>query len=105
MTRGDDVAPYFAEYLRLWLDEWAEDNGYNLYTDGLRIHITLDAELQAAAVEAVQRIGPDLQAAAYVEWSSSSIPYRSPHASSSRRVAEYVDARANFWDAATLTSE
>ena len=99
MTRGDDVAPYFAEYLRLWLDEWAEDNGYNLYTDGLRIHTTLDAELQAAAEEAVQRIGADLQAVADVEWSSSSIPYRSTNASSFRGVAENVDAFAYFWEA------
>ena len=99
LRRGDDVAPYFAEYLRLWLDEWAEENSYNLYTDGLRIHTTLDSELQAAAEEAVLRIGADLQAVADVEWSSSSIPHRSTVASSFRNFAEGVDAFAYFWEA------
>src|SRR5690606_36519677 len=36
LTRHDNTAPYFAEYVRQWLDDWAEAHGYNLYTDGLR---------------------------------------------------------------------
>ena len=54
-------APYFRERLRLelmqWLEGYNETHGssYNLYTDGLKIHTTIDAGLQRMAEEAVDR--------------------------------------------------
>lgn len=44
-------------YLRVavarYLDKWCEDNGYDLYEDGLKIYTTIDSKLQKHAVEAV----------------------------------------------------
>ncbi len=60
LTHADGPAPYFRERLRLelmgWLDVYNETHGtsYNLYTDGLRIHTTIDAALQALAEESLQ---------------------------------------------------
>jgi penicillin-binding protein 1A len=70
-VRDENLAPYFAEHLRLFLGEWADNRGYNLYTDGLRIHTTIDTELQAAAEDAVASRARDLQSVADREWGSS----------------------------------
>lgn len=45
-----DIAPYFVEEVRRWLQE---RRGSGLYKDGLRIHTTLDPTLQRVANEAV----------------------------------------------------
>ena len=61
-------APHFAQQLRKWLIAWADRNGYNLYTDGLVIHTTIDSRLQALANQAVARQGRQLQAVADAAW-------------------------------------
>jgi penicillin-binding protein 1A len=61
-------APHFAEYVRKWLIEWADNNDYNIYEDGLVVTTTLDSRLQAAASQAVSRQLGGLQAVADVEW-------------------------------------
>jgi len=63
-NRAEEPAPHFAEYLRQWLDDWAERYGVNLYTDGLRVHTTIDTRLQAVAQSAVNAVGNDLQGVA-----------------------------------------
>ncbi len=64
---------HFTAHVRKWLLEWADENDYDLQLDGLRVETTLDAELQAAAVRAVERQAGALQAVADVEWSSPSL--------------------------------
>jgi penicillin-binding protein 1A len=56
------VAPHLAQFLRKWLIEWADRNGYDIYADGLVVRTTLDAKLQRAAMRAVARQGDQLQA-------------------------------------------
>ena len=97
MTHEENLAPYFAEYLRSWLDDWADRRGYNLYLDGLRVHTTIDSGLQQEAEEAVQSMGRDLQAVADVEWSSRNSRYFSSQARSYRSFVENVDPFAYFW--------
>ncbi|MES2959122.1 MAG: transglycosylase domain-containing protein [Pseudomonadota bacterium] len=63
-----DAAPHFVARAREWLVDWAAEHNYNLYTDGLVVHTTLDARLQEAATRAVERQGAALQAVADVEW-------------------------------------
>lgn len=52
------LAPYFREYLRLWLKDWcaehekADGGKYNIYKDGLKIYVTIDSRLQRYAEEA-----------------------------------------------------
>jgi penicillin-binding protein 1A len=65
-------APHFTAHLRKWLINWAEENNYNLYTDGLIIHSTLDDQLQQAAAQAVEKQTEALQNIADVEWSRKS---------------------------------
>jgi penicillin-binding protein 1A len=70
LTHADGPAPYFRERLRLelmrWLEEYNATHGttYNLYTDGLRIHTTIDAALQELAEESLQNQLHTLQARA-----------------------------------------
>lgn len=48
------LAPYFREHVREELRTWCEANGYNLYTDGLRVYTTLDSRMQAHAEAALR---------------------------------------------------
>jgi penicillin-binding protein 1A len=75
MTVSESDAPYFAEHVRLWAAEWARQNGYDLYRDGLRIHTTLNMEMQRAAQEAVDRQMEGLQAVVDYEWATSNPRY------------------------------
>jgi len=79
--RAASVAPHFTAHVRAWLEGWADREGYNLYTDGLRIYTTLDLKLQQLAEEAVQRQGQALQDVADVEWgrASTRLASESPH--------------------------
>ena len=57
-TQNEGVAPYFREYLRLWMKDWCEQHRepdgskYNIYKDGLKIYTTIDSRLQRYAEEA-----------------------------------------------------
>ena len=62
-------APHFAQQLRKWLIAWADDQGYNLYADGLVVRTTIDSRLQAWANQAVARQGRQLQNVADAAWS------------------------------------
>ena len=72
-------APYFAEFVRTWLDAWAARNGYDPYTDGLRVYTTLDSRIQAFAQAAVDEQLEDLQAVAGYEWSRPDVALLSQH--------------------------
>jgi penicillin-binding protein 1A len=61
-------APHFAQQLRKWLIEWADRNSYNIYTDALVVHTTIDSRLQAVANQAVARQGRQLQIIADAAW-------------------------------------
>lgn len=49
----DGQALYFREYLASELSEWCKTNGYDLYSDGLKIYVTIDSKMQQYAEEAV----------------------------------------------------
>jgi len=61
-------APHFAMQLRKQLIDWADSKGYNLYSDGIVIHTTIDSRLQAFANQAVARQGRQLQGVADAAW-------------------------------------
>jgi len=61
-------APHFAEHVRKWLIDWADENDYDIYADGLIVHTTIDSSLQDAALQAVARQAEMLQTVADVEW-------------------------------------
>ncbi|HEX9171404.1 MAG TPA: PBP1A family penicillin-binding protein, partial [Telluria sp.] len=65
---------HFAEYVRKFLLDWADENDYDLHLDGLVVQTTLDYDLQQAALRAVERQANTLQAIADVEWASANLP-------------------------------
>lgn len=52
-TPYDGNANYFKNAVVDFVKEWGEEQGYNLYTDGLKIHTTIDSRLQEYAEEAL----------------------------------------------------
>ena len=60
LSHNEGLAPYFREHLRLVLLDWAKNNlkddgtQYNIYTDGLKIHTTINADLQKYAEQAMK---------------------------------------------------
>lgn len=65
---NEGLAPYFREHLRLELLDWCEENGYNLYKDGLKIYTTINSKMQRMAEEAVHRHLNDMQRKFYNHW-------------------------------------
>ncbi len=66
-NHNEGLATYFREQLRLELVEWcknhltADGRRYNLYTDGLKIHTTLNETMQRIAEESVSEQMTELQ--------------------------------------------
>lgn len=48
------IAPYFRAMVRNFLLKWAQENGYDLFADGLRIYTTIDSRIQAHAETALK---------------------------------------------------
>ncbi|PSR01829.1 MAG: hypothetical protein BRD50_08095 [Bacteroidetes bacterium SW_11_45_7] len=68
------LAPYFREHLRAELKKWCRNyekvdgSHYNLYTDGLNIHTTINAKLQRHAEAAVMEHMADIQEKFFEQW-------------------------------------
>jgi penicillin-binding protein 1A len=90
-------APHFAMNLRKRLIGWADENGYNLYTDGLVVHTTIDSRLQEAAIRAVDEQTRALQTVADVEWSAARMRVASHTPKAYERLHPKVDPFAHFW--------
>lgn len=73
---------YFGEYVRQQIQDWAQENGYDLYRDGLVIHTTIDSRMQRYAQLALQEQVVQVQENFESEWTSSGSD-------------EYMDV---FWD-------
>lgn len=62
---------YFGQYVKQQIEGWAEENGYNLNTDGLTIYTTIDSRFQKYAQQAVETKLDSLQSIFEDEWTSS----------------------------------
>ncbi|WP_371328797.1 penicillin-binding protein 1A [Pandoraea sp. PE-S2R-1] len=69
-TEEPGPAPHFAQQLRKWLIGWADRNDYNIYSDGLVVHTTIDSRLQTMATQALTRQANQLQGIADANWSA-----------------------------------
>ncbi len=81
-SHNQGAAPYFREYLRKVLKEWCKKNtkpdgsNYNAYTDGLKVHTTINSRLQKFAEEATKTHIASLQKDFYRHWSGyNNAPY------------------------------
>lgn len=72
---NEGIAPYFRAYLTRFLESWGEANGYDIYSDGLKIYVTLDSRLQEYAEQAVQKQMKTLQQRFFEHWSGQN-PWR-----------------------------
>ena len=66
------LAPYFAEFVRGWMKDWARKNDRNFYTGGLRVYTTLNATMQKMADAAVDKQADALHKVVNYEWSRAS---------------------------------
>ncbi|WP_243517225.1 MULTISPECIES: transglycosylase domain-containing protein [unclassified Candidatus Cardinium] len=48
------IAPYFRAIVRDFLLKWSQENGYDIFSDGLRIYTTIDSRVQAHAEAALK---------------------------------------------------
>ncbi len=93
----ESKAPHFTEHLRLWMIDWADRRGYNIYRDSLVVRTTLDLELQQGAEQAVRRQGDVLQAVADVEWGRADASLVSRNASAYLGFRRSVHPFEHFW--------
>jgi len=69
-SHREGIATYFREYLRGFMKDWAKDeknrkpdgSKYDLYSDGLKVFVTIDSRMQKYAEDAVAQHMPRLQA-------------------------------------------
>jgi penicillin-binding protein 1A len=66
---------YFGQFVRQQVQPWIKENGYDLYTDGLTIHTTIDSRLQRYAEQALRTKLDSLQTIYENEWTSSGGDY------------------------------
>ena len=66
----DGKANYFREAVANNLKDWCRENGYDLYTDGLKIYTTLDTRMQRYAEEAAVKQMKQVQKNFNQHWGS-----------------------------------
>ena len=90
-------APHFTEQVRRRVIQWADENDYSIYADGLVIHTTLSDSLQRIAQQAVARQGAALQAVADVEWGMATPRLMSTQSGSYRYARGRVEPFRYLW--------
>ncbi len=71
-SKAGRVSRYFGEYVRGKVSRWAEENGYDIYKDGLVIYTTIDSKLQRNAEQALKSKLDSLQTIFEQEWTRGS---------------------------------
>lgn len=72
-SHKEGIATYFREYLRDFMKKWMDENkkpdgsDYDIYSDGLKIHTTIDSRMQRYAEDAVTRHLSNLQEELFAE--------------------------------------
>lgn len=61
-------ATYFRSVVSSYLTEWCKKNGYDLYSDGLKVYTTLNAKVQTYAEQAVEEHLKVIQAKFFEHW-------------------------------------
>lgn len=64
----DGAGTYFRGVLNNYLNKWCQENGYDLYTDGLKVYTTIDSRMQEYAEESVAEQMSKLQKRFYKHW-------------------------------------
>ncbi len=60
-NQSKGLATYFRSVVKLDLMRWCKTNGYDLFSDGLKVYTTIDSRLQGHAEAAIDQHMPELQ--------------------------------------------
>jgi len=69
-SRSGRESRYFGEYVRQQVMRWTQENGYDLYADGMTIHTTIDSRMQRYAERSVREKVDSLQVLFEREWTA-----------------------------------
>lgn len=73
-SESEELAPHFRNYVRDFLKKWSKENPksdgthWNVFTDGLEIHTTINSKMQRYAIDAVAKQMQDLQGKLVEHW-------------------------------------
>ena len=95
-TAYEGKALYFREYLRHYLADWCRANNIDLYSDGLRIHTTLDTRMQAYAEWAVQKQMKSIQRKFEEHWRGM-VPWRDEHHQEVKNFIEDIARHSEYY--------
>lgn len=86
-NHNEGLATYFRSYIRDHLMRWCDENGYDLWEDGLRIYTTIDSRMQLYAETAVSEHLRYLQEQFLDQWGN-----RNPWVDDNgRELRDYID--------------
>ena len=74
----DGQAQYFREAVKNYLKEWCDDNGLDLYKDGLKIYTTIDTRMQKYAEQAAIKQMKQVQRNFNSHWGTTN-PWQDEH--------------------------
>ncbi|GAB4253409.1 MAG: transglycosylase domain-containing protein [Ekhidna sp.] len=67
-SQNEGLATYFRTVARNYLIRWANENGYDLFDDGLKIYTTIDSRMQQYAEESIKEHMDTLQQVFSQHW-------------------------------------
>ncbi|MDC9721164.1 MAG: transglycosylase domain-containing protein [Urechidicola sp.] len=101
---SEGYATYFREYLRDYMKKWIRNNPkqngekYNLYSDGLKIYVTLDSRMQQYAEESMQEHMANLQRIFFKEQKrNKTAPFYDLEKEDEDRLMKQAMKRSNRW--------
>lgn len=98
-SKAGQESRYFGEYIRQKVQKWAKENGYDLYTDGLTIHTTIDSRLQRHAEQALKSKLDSVQTIYECEWTTGWDQWnREASLSECKKAIERGEYMKRFWD-------
>lgn len=93
----DGQALYFRKAVSDQLRDWCKENGYDLYTDGLKIYTTIDTRLQHHAEQAVIKQMQQVQRSFDNHWGSAN-PWRDEHQQEMPNFIEDIAKRQPYYE-------
>jgi penicillin-binding protein 1A len=92
----DGVLDYYGTFLTRKLTEWADSSGYDIYSDGLRIRLTIDSRLQEIARQSVEEHMSGLQKRFDEHWRGQN-PWRDEKGREIEGFIETMVQRTDAW--------
>lgn len=92
----DGEALHFRSYLAKYLEEWEKETGYDIYSDGLKIYVSLDSRLQKYAEEAVEKQMKSVQRRFFDHWRGEN-PWRDENKEEIPQFIENIAKKTSYY--------